>query len=88
MGEVLIAVNEVKEIVLANEGQTTEVLAKLDEVNTNLETLVMTSDEILEESITINEHLEQIDATLKIFFVGACIIVFAKLFINTFFKGW
>lgn len=37
---------------------------------------------------TIHNDLLQIDACLKIFFVIACIVIFSKIFINTFFKGW
>lgn len=37
---------------------------------------------------TIHNDLLQIDACLKIFFVIACIVIFSKIFITTFFKGW
>lgn len=87
MEEVLIAINEVKEIVQSDEGQA-DIINLLDSIDANLETSIMKSEDIYEETLAVNEHLEQIDATLKIFFVGACIIVFSKLFINTFFKGW
>lgn len=36
----------------------------------------------------IHNDLLQIDACLKIFFVIACIVIFSKIFITTFFKGW
>lgn len=37
---------------------------------------------------TIHNDLLQIDACFKIFFVLACLVIFSKIFINTFFKGW